>query len=227
MSATDSFPRRLTRVDPLTLDDHHYLSASDFCLFLGEYTARRGYDFSPTNHLIINYKKPMERKGKPEWKFKLRSIRLAAEALCFALRGSDLSELAFVPVPPSKRRDDDAYDDRVERTLALFSSCLQRSGKPEPLILDVVRQAHSTCAAHDGEDRPTPAQLASNYLIDRDLSDAPQKLVIFDDMLTTGAHFCAMRDVLSQHVPDDTEFRGLFLARRAPETNPFERFLNS
>jgi hypothetical protein len=38
-----TFPQRLTKVDELTRQDHYWLEPDDECLFLGEYTARKGY----------------------------------------------------------------------------------------------------------------------------------------------------------------------------------------
>ena len=37
------------------------------CFFLGEYTTGGGYQFSPTNQLIWNLKKSVDRRGRPEW----------------------------------------------------------------------------------------------------------------------------------------------------------------
>ncbi len=48
---------RLTQIDELHLAEFPYLRADDDCYFLGEYTVRKGYDFSPTNDLVINLKK--------------------------------------------------------------------------------------------------------------------------------------------------------------------------
>jgi hypothetical protein len=64
--------RRLTKIDELTLPDHYRLEPTDDCYFIGEYTARGGYEQSDTNDLILNLKKvwkksiaPMSGSGKP------------------------------------------------------------------------------------------------------------------------------------------------------------------
>ncbi len=51
----------------------------DECLYLGEYTARKGYQFSDTNNLVFNLKKPMDRRGQPGWHYKRRDIEQAGE----------------------------------------------------------------------------------------------------------------------------------------------------
>ena len=112
-----TFPQRLTKIDDLTRPDHSYLTAADDCYFIGEYTARKGYAFSATNNLIVNLKKPMDRRGRPEWPYKGSAIETAAAMFRSALKDKARETLTFVPVPPSKAKGDPLYDDRVEQVL--------------------------------------------------------------------------------------------------------------
>jgi hypothetical protein len=73
-SANSSFPRRLTKIDELTRPDHSFLDGEDSCYFLGEYSARQGFAHSATNNLIMNLKKPMDRRGTSQWQWKERAI---------------------------------------------------------------------------------------------------------------------------------------------------------
>ena len=98
MTSIVRFPSNLTEVDPLTRPDHSYLTGDDECFFLREYTARKGFAHSDTNNLVINLKKPMDRKGRTEWRYKGIAIRNAARAFrdaiddpCFGARRSCLS----------------------------------------------------------------------------------------------------------------------------------------
>src|ERR1700733_9219526 len=65
----------LIEIDDLTRPDHYHLDAGDTCLFLGEYTARKGFSFSATNQLVLNFKKSVDSRGRPEGKLKERAIR--------------------------------------------------------------------------------------------------------------------------------------------------------
>jgi hypothetical protein len=65
MTSAGTFPRRLTEIDDLTRPDHFYLTPEDACYFLGEYTARKGYAFSPTNQLVLNFKKSLDKLHRP------------------------------------------------------------------------------------------------------------------------------------------------------------------
>lgn len=216
-----SFPKRFTKIDALTRPDHYYLDEDDSCYFLGEYTARKGFSHSATNRLIINYKKPMDRRGKPEWKYKQQSIEAAASALYTALAGTDLSDVSFVPIPPSKAKGDALYDDRVAATLRIFTDMNRVQQNREVHICEAITQISSTEAAHDGSARRNPAELQSIYTINASqVTGLRNRVFIFDDVLTTGCHYKAMVACLQQH-SSTVVCAGLFLARRAPEAVDF------
>jgi predicted amidophosphoribosyltransferase len=202
-------PTKLTRVDSLLLADHYYLDGDDECYFIGEYTARAGYAFSATNDHIQNLKKPMDRRDRPEWKFKEWAISQAADMPREAIPPEWLRSATLVPVPPSKAKDDPRYDDRLLRILQRFGSGVRID------VRELVLQRTSTAAAHESEDRPTPADLLELYAIDETLTEpAPQKLAVFDDLLTTGCHFKAIAQILSDRFATKPVI-GLFIARRA------------
>lgn len=104
MKSAGAFAHRFTRIDDLTRPDHWYLAEDDTCYFLGEYTARQGYAYSDTNQLVINFKKPMDRRQFPEWRYKEAAIRQAAEAFRKGLNPEALDRLTFVPIPTSSSR---------------------------------------------------------------------------------------------------------------------------
>ena len=213
MTSDVAFPGRFTEIDELTRPDHSWLTEGDRCYFLGEYTARRGFAYSTTNSLILNFKKPPDRRGRPEWRYKEQAIRRAAAAFRRAL-GAHPPRMAFVPVPPSKARHDPLHDDRVARMLRAIWS-----GRPAD-IREIIIQSASTAAAHESPVRPAPRQIAGWYRIDEALTDPePASVAIVDDVLTTGAHFRAASTVLAACFPA-ARIIGLFIARRAPGTDP-------
>ena len=210
MTSESTFRRRFTKIDELTRSDHGYLSRDDACYFLGEYTAGTGFTHSATNDLILNFKKLMDRRDKPEWRYKDQAIQQAAAAFGTALGSEELDLLTFVPIPPSKAKDDPLYDDRMVRML--------RAIRPEPAldVRELVIQKRSTEAVHDTEHRPSPDEIAELYEIDDVLATpAPDVIAIVDDVLTTGAHFRAGKSILSNRFPE-IWIVGFFLARRVP-----------
>jgi hypothetical protein len=207
-----SGPRLLT-IDDQSRPDHSNLTPSDDCYYLYEYTARKGYSFSATNNLISNLKKKL---GNPGYHYKVRAIGDAARDLGAAINSKWLDGATLVPVPPSKAKNDPAYDERMVQVCRLI--------RRAPLPFDVrelVLQRHSLAAFHETQHRPTVDDLLREYYIDENLVD-PQPLWIgvFDDVLTVGTHFVAMKRVLSARFPG-VPISGFFIARRV-SPNLFE-----
>ena len=206
---------KLSQIDELLLPDHHYLNRDDECFFLGEYTARQGFRFSDTNQLIYNLKKGVERKPLGDYRYKLEAINQVAEYIASI---SNISEWTVIPVPPSKSKDDPLYDDRLVKILEVAKSI-----NPKVDYRELVTQAGSYRASHlaDGN-RQKPEDLALRYRIDDALIGGLRNIIIFDDVLTAGSHFAAMKNFISDNVPDKRVV-GLFVARTTRGSdNPFE-----
>jgi hypothetical protein len=200
----------LTRLDELYLPHHWYLDAADQCYFGGEYTAGQGYAYSQTNQLILNLKKKMERRGLPDWGYKARAIRQAAANLRDSLLPDFLASATFVPIPPSKIIGDPEYDDRMIQVVRLLGDDVDAR--------ELVYQTESTQEAHTAETRPGPTVLYNNYQIEETcIAPTPSQVAVVDDVLTTGAHFKAMKRILSETYPD-IPIVGIFIARRVPGT---------
>jgi predicted amidophosphoribosyltransferase len=211
--------KNLTQIDDLTRADHWYLEATDSCHFFGEYTAQKGYSHSPCNQLIVNFKHdPQKRVTSPyAFRYKVQAIADVSRALASVFRPEHISSPTFVPVPPSKAKNDPAYDDRCVQTLRQMANYTS-----SPIdVRELVIQTASTDASHGSDNRLGPSDLIPIYAIDEGLAfPSPTSVVIFDDVLTTGAHFKAMQHVLSHRFPG-VPIYGIFIARRKPE-NPFE-----
>jgi hypothetical protein len=151
MTSGSTLPPRLTKIDDLARPDHYYLTAEDDCYFLGEYTARKGYAFSPTNQLILNFKKPVNVRGTPQWNHKERAIGDIAAEFRTALNGEWLDTATLVPVPPSKAKTDPLYDDRLLRML--------RAIRPQP----GQTFANSSCSGQIWP-RPTSRRTGQNQM---------------------------------------------------------------
>ncbi|WP_241610195.1 hypothetical protein [Rosenbergiella epipactidis] len=198
---------RLTLIDELTRSQHPFLTQDDRCLFFGEYTARGGYAFSDTNDLIHNFKKGVEKKGRAEWAYKEWAIKRVAELINSI---SDTDQLTFVPVPPSKSRQDPLYD---ERLISVLQICQQT--KPVTDFREMVYQKVSMDASHTIQDRHSPDDILMNYGFNQELAlNTRNNIVIFDDVLTAGSHYKAMKSLIKHHLPDKNII-GVFVARTA------------
>lgn len=201
---------KLSQIDELTRPDHYYLLDSDQCYYFGEYTARKGFSHSATNSLILNLKKNVVHAGQPGYQYKNVAIQNVSNCLNSLLSHPEL--ISFVPVPPSKHRNDPLYDNRLNQVLDQF-----RVLNNNVDYRDLVIQTTSTEATHNADNRLSPEELLDLYTIDQSLiAGIRQHIFIFDDMLTTGSHFKAIEQLLNNYI-DNIIIYGLFVARRAPE----------
>jgi hypothetical protein len=202
--------QHLTQIDELTRADHSHLLKEDECYFWGEYTARQGFAFSRTNDLIQNFKKPVSRRGRPEYRYKVQSLFEIAQSLREAINPKFLTSATLVPIPPSKCKTDGEYDDRMIQLLKVITDSTTAD------IRELIVQSESMTAFHSEETKRSPEHLRQCWAIDESLSDpAPQTVALFDDVLTTGCHFRAASDLLLARFPN-IRIVGIFIARRVP-----------
>ncbi|MFJ5401301.1 hypothetical protein [Pectobacterium sp. CHL-2024] len=202
---------RLTKIDELTRPDHYHLDESDNCYFFGEYTARKSFSHSETNQLILNLKKGNDKRGSYEYRYKGIAIQKVADLITSTI--NNLNDFTFVPVPPSKCNTDLAYDDRITAILKL---CQQVNRSFE--FREIITQRQSMEASHNSIARPTPAEIAANYQFNQVLTAGVRNnIVIFDDVLTAGSHYKAMKDTIRHYLPN-VGVIGLFVARTARDS---------
>ena len=204
---------RLLKIDDLTRPDHTFIKPDDICYYMGEYTARGGFGASDTNDLIINLKKPMDRRNRPEWRYKGQAMVTVARDLRTILEQWQIESATFVPIPPSKAKDDPAYDPRLVQILTKMANGFEGD------VRELIQQRASMAASHESDLRPEIHELIANYYIDETIAHPLRENVfVFDDLLTTGRHYKAMQAVLSERYPE-ARLYGLFLARRIPNTD--------
>jgi hypothetical protein len=200
----------LTRIDHLVLGDHYFLAAEDECYFLREYTARGGFTASETNQIIQNIKKPPDRRGRSEWFYKERDLQRAASELRAALNPAWLRSATIVPIPPHVAKGDPMYDDRVVQIAKLLGAGATID------VRELIVQNATIDPSHHSASRPRPTELRANYYIDEACCEPePATIGILDDVLTAGAHFRAIKDMLSERFPG-VPVVGVFYARRVP-----------
>lgn len=204
---------RLTQIDELIRGQHYHLDAGDLCYFFGEYTARQRAAYSETNQLIMNLKKGNERRGLQDYHYKGAAINRVAQMITRTI--GNIGDYTFVPVPPSKCRTDAAYDDRMTAILRTAQAM-----NPSLDFRELVLQNQSMIASHASTaSRPTPDEIMANYSLDASLlAGIRGNIIIFDDVLTAGSHFKAMKQFLRQHLPE-ASILGLFVARTAREAD--------
>jgi len=207
-------PPRL--IDPSNRGDHFYLVEGYECLYFHDYTPRQGPRHSGGNQFVFNLKKSVLQRTQTHYQYKTQAIARAAVMLKAAFDRSPwvYDRATFCPIPPSKVPGDPEYDDRM--TQIIVKACLGTNADVRELIL----QGHGYEASHRQADgaRLRPPELEAIYTL---AEPPPREVVILvDDVLTTGSHFVAARNVILARFPN-TRVIGFFLARRVVP-NPFE-----
>jgi hypothetical protein len=212
----------LTPIGPLHREQHFHLNAQHRCYFWGEYTSwnhtrGKNADFSETNRLIADLKTPRELKDNAqEWTRKSAAIDRVSEAFGRFWRWSELADKALlVPMPTSKARADPLRDDRMDRVVEGIKT---QTGLPlacAPLLMSdgSLEPSHSAAA------RPKLRRLVSSMSVESAAipTQAPTMVFLFDDVLTTGAHFVASSTHLQRVFPQ-ARIIGTFVARtRRPD----------
>lgn len=210
---------KLTKIDELILSDHTFLTPQDKCYYLWEYAAREGYSHSDSNNAIINFKKPLTAKNKPEWKYKEMAINQIASLLkehVFTPHHRVVNQATIVPIPPSKCKADILYDDRLNQVLNIALK-----GKNAD-VKDLLLAKESTESYHENSSPRNSNIIKQNLEINiRESTNLKDTILLFDDMVTTGAHFKACKEIILDRFPEKI-LVGLFIARRAiPNKLPF------
>jgi predicted amidophosphoribosyltransferase len=203
---------RLQCIDDLNRSDHFYLDENDKCYYWGEYTKEEEGSYkSPVKSLICNLKKSPLQRTERHYYYKTRDIDSIASKFKMMLNDSYLRQATFIPIPPSKTREHLEYDDRLLKILNKMTQGLSAD------VRELVSQIVSTPATHDLSRKPNPEELLLNYAIDEAKQHpTPLTIGVFDDLLTTGSHFKAMKSLL-QGVYPGVSITGIFIARRVPE----------
>ncbi len=198
--------KRPVRIDESLLGQHRHLVAADVCYFLREYRIGAGYE-GETNSLILNFKKTPDLASRPEWAYKQKALEtLAAEvATCFEASRAYFAEATIVPIPPSREATDPLYDDRLPRLL----DAARRRCSFDLDVQELLHQKRSIPSSSREATRPSVEALIELYEL---RGSARRRIVVFDDVLTTGAHFRAADHHLRRAFPA-ASLIGFFLAR--------------
>jgi hypothetical protein len=168
----------------LLLGEHCYLDSTDDCYFANLYECRRRVG---ARSQILALKRNQT-----------SAIRYFTQQLSAALPEKWASNFTFVPMPPAAGLLNPVRS--IVKELAVEDT------------RDLLLQNVSTPCSHNGW-RLSPAQRAE-FMIVNELAahPKPEAVVVVDDVLTTGAHYRASKEVLRMRWPG-LSVLGLFIAR--------------
>lgn len=207
-------PRQWSRVDKVIVMQKRFLRDSDICFYYLQKDSL-GFERGPhasENQAIINFKHDPVKyvPSSPQMRYKRQAIHEFATAVASLLRTSSAAlsgdTVLLVPIPTSKPRGAADYDSRLD------DLCLEVEGKlgfaKYCPALDTISDKGS---AHRGEVCRRPDVIMANMKLDSRLLKQGAPVVLIDDVLTTGSHFAACRDMLVDNDPN-TLIVGMFLS---------------
>lgn len=159
-------------------------------------------------HRFIRHFQAPSGMSEPYREYKNDAIRHAAAAFTKTIPAAWRRRgCIFVPIPPSRLRQDPAYDDRVRCALDAVS--------PPLPVHDGLSQLLPTRAKAKGM---TPWMRAELLRFDcKSLDIRPHAVIVVDDVVASGAHFAAARMVIRATLPG-VAVCGLFLAASVAHT---------
>jgi hypothetical protein len=206
-------PFRLMPLEAPTQRDHSFLVAADRCQFLAEYFAGRSFMADRCHRLIHDFKcRPSAARGNPNRRRrKQAAIATLAHWLRCAVTREEAECSTWIPIPPSARPGDPDFDDRLARTLAMAFDAWDVD------VRMMIYQRRSTTPDHVATSRLSAAALYQNLRLNLEALSGRVlrgRIVLFDDVLTSGKHYKCCERRLREVLPS-TPITGVFLMRRA------------
>jgi hypothetical protein len=161
------------------------------------YYAGRGYSSSGGTSDIQNFKKPVDRRNKWEWRYREEAVNKFAEIL---LKFDYPPNSLLVPAPTSQPRQSEDWNDRIDTALKIMQQ-KNKAIKVQPLI----DTKEPMLSSHLGGSRDYAA-ISANVEWGSDIgSFAPVRcshIFIVDDVITTGNHLRSYADKVCERYPD-------------------------
>lgn len=197
------------------IDEHYYLDRDDDVYYMEQYYPGKGY-VGVGNSLILNLKKSPAEKDSEAWRFKQKAINDVASRLSKLMNSVEMAQgtVHWIPVPPSKVRSHQLFDDRIYDIVKL---AVDLTHNKRHVVADVFSQKSNRNAfsSSSSSSRRDVYDLASNYSMNNieNYNSESDFIVIFDDMLTTGCHFKAIKNIILSNY-SEAKISGVFVARR-------------
>ena len=198
---------KLMRIDPETVG---HLNSDDECFYLSDYH-RVADVLDATKHtptqLIRNFKKPVDRKGRPEWYYKEKAIAEVSRILEIIYKKIKVNEgIVFCHIPTSKMIGTPDYDDRFEMVHKKLKAKIPSLNFLQPLHIKQAKNQLHHGGCRDIND------IKDNYQWQADFPTNTALLIVLDDVITTGATFRAFKDTVLEYIPE-CRVIGLFIAK--------------
>ena len=195
---------RLQSIEPQDLEGRSCIESSEVCYCLGDYLplSRSGGLYAPMSSLVCNLKKTPNHRCT-----NYRGSAITQVVTCLS-EVSNLEQFTIVPMPSSKLPCDPEYNPVL---IEILEQLRQRNGGIQ--YLELIKNTTARQASHLSQIRTRVDELVESWEIDEGLvNQCKPYVMLFDDVLTSGAHYTAAKTMLMKRMPELT-IKGLFIAR--------------
>jgi hypothetical protein len=180
------------------------LTCPEKCFYARDYVSHGGYKASEANQLISNFKIETRHKGGPRWRHK----RNAANQFSIELAQLLPKGIAVTVIPSSKTTTDPEYDPRFDFLFEMLNAKRGDLTFHSPIV-----RAFSVEPVHLSKDhRPSSEKIVESLKYVGFGGEAPMRIAIVDDLITTGKHFEACRKFMRDDNPE-IDVYGVFWGR--------------
>lgn len=172
----------------------HHLVSGDIYLY-GRWRYKGGFQSSYANQLIANLKMENRLRSYPRrWGYKVLAATQFAEELDWVLPTDSI----VLIIPGSKLANHPEYDPRPE----MIASCL-KSRRPDLQFINPIDRRQSTSSVHSMSDSSERSPVSVEQLLEWNgsLPTEARSIYIVDDVITSGGHFKAYKNLLLKHAP--------------------------
>jgi predicted amidophosphoribosyltransferase len=148
---------------------------------------------------------PIEAKHEQRWQYKQEAIQFFAEQIVKGIK-LPMDDGIFVPMPTSKPRNHPEFDSRLDDVVKIVR---ERTEQRIGFNLDALCPSE---AFHSSGSSRNVVDISGNISFKPFELPIPAKIMLLDDVVTTGAHFSACSGIIRRHHPEAQIF-GLFLAK--------------
>ncbi|EAI4083790.1 hypothetical protein APU48_01390 [Campylobacter jejuni] len=180
-----------------------YLEYNDECYYFLDYKPNSGFD---VNSLVFNFKKDLSFKNHPSWHYRNKAIEEFAKMINNSLSNIKKNIFNIIPIPTSKPKTSIDFNNRLIQTMEELLK-LDNSYK----IIDCFDVKNNLVPSHHNGTR-NPNDLKQEILF-YPPNFFDKNIVLIDDVLTTGGHFKACKNILLEKLDPNINIVGLFLAK--------------
>lgn len=178
------------KIDILSENYPRFIIDGERCLYARDYVSGGGFE-GEANQLILNFKISIDKKNTNRWQHRDNAVKLFAKEIASIIGDQAFN---FMAIPGSKPW---THVENNQRFQDLFKELIRL--KPNIVVHWPVDCITAVVGSSQGGTR-SPAQILANYKWNGFIPGSSfTKIIVIDDVITSGAHYRACSNYLRQN----------------------------